>query len=198
MKTCSKCKVTKPKQEFYKAKRHSLGLSSWCKSCVLVYNRVNKKRKNLRLKIWRDKNREHVRKQDGVYRKALSYKAKKRLTGKLWQKRTRKINPTFRIAQNMRSRVRLGLFSSNGKKASKTTKLLGCSFSFLKKYLESKFKKGMSWSNYGEWHIDHIIPLSKFDLTKKTAQYKAFNYKNLQPLWAIDNMKKGNRYVGKI
>ena len=51
----------------------------------------------------------------------------------------------------------------------------------------------MTWQNYGIWHIDHIQPLSKFNLLKLEQQKIAFNYKNLQPLWAIDNLKKGDR-----
>lgn len=61
----------------------------------------------------------------------------------------------------------------------------------LKKHLEIKFTKGMSWENYGKWHVDHIKPCAKFDLTKESEQRKCFHYTNLQPLWAIDNFKKG-------
>ena len=58
----------------------------------------------------------------------------------------------------------------------------------------------MSWSNHGVWgwHIDHIIPLSSFNLRKKEEQKKAFNYKNLQPLWAEDNLSKGNKIIQKV
>ena len=71
---------------------------------------------------------------------------------------------------------------------------IGCSIPRLRRHLESKFKKGMSWENYGKiWHIDHIIPTSLIDLTIKSNQKFVFNYKNLQPLWAKDNMKKSNK-----
>jgi hypothetical protein len=71
--------------------------------------------------------------------------------------------------------------------------LIGCNIKFLKKYLKKQFKSGMSWSNYGKWHIDHIIPCIKFDLRKESEQRKCFNYSNLQPLWAEDNRRKGNK-----
>ena len=52
----------------------------------------------------------------------------------------------------------------------------------------------MNWDNYGtKWHIDHIKPLSNFDLTDKKQLLEAINYKNLQPLWAEQNLSKGNR-----
>ena len=109
----------------------------------------------------------------------------------------RKNNINFRIAGNLRTRIRIVLKGKS--KCSTTIKLVGCSAEFLKKYLESKFKKGMSWSNYdrgrSKWHIDHIRPCASFDLSKKKEQCKCFNYHNLQPLWAIENISKGDKYV---
>jgi len=66
---------------------------------------------------------------------------------------------------------------------------LGVSFDELNIYLEQKFKNNMSWENYGEWHIDHIIPLSSAKTEKEI--YELCHYTNLQPLWAEDNLKKG-------
>ena len=51
----------------------------------------------------------------------------------------------------------------------------------------------MSWDNHGEWHIDHIKPISLFDLTKIEEQQICFHYTNLQPLWAKENISKGGR-----
>ncbi len=75
-------------------------------------------------------------------------------------------------------------------KSAKTIELLGTSIDTVYKHLEAQFKDGMTWENYGKWHVDHILPCSSFDLTKPEEQLKCFNYKNLQPLWAIDNLKK--------
>ena len=65
----------------------------------------------------------------------------------------------------------------------------------LKIHLQEKWLPGMSWENYGYygWHIDHIIPCSKFDLSKLEEQKKCFHFTNLQPLWAADNIKKSNK-----
>jgi len=98
-------------------------------------------------------------------------------------------NPHARIAANLRKRMRKVL---NGiSKCEKTFDLLGCTPEYWKDYLEQRFKEGMSWDNYGEWHIDHIVPCSAFDLTKDEDQKKCFHYTNTQPLWAEENMKKG-------
>lgn len=72
---------------------------------------------------------------------------------------------------------------------------IGCTPLELKQHLESKFKPGMTWDNWGfrGWHIDHIVPLSAFDLTDKEQFLKASNYTNLQPLWCHENWTKGNK-----
>lgn len=83
-------------------------------------------------------------------------------------------------------------FRINGySKKSRTHELLGCSWEFLKNYIEQRFKDGMTWGNRSKWHIDHIIPLSSANSEKEL--YKLFHYTNLQPLWAIENLQKKNK-----
>ena len=62
----------------------------------------------------------------------------------------------------------------------------------------------MSWSNYGtgwygkgmsEWHVDHIIPLTSFDLRIPEQQKLCFHYSNLQPLWALENLVKHDKVL---
>lgn len=76
-----------------------------------------------------------------------------------------------------------------------TIEYLDCTIGELKVYLESKFQPGMTWDNHGDWHIDHIRPLSSFDLSNSQQIKEACNYKNLQPLWAIDNLRKSNKWA---
>lgn len=72
--------------------------------------------------------------------------------------------------------------------------LLGCDLEYFKEYLEKLFKPGMSWGNWGEWHLDHIKPLVAFSLDFRPELLSACNYRNLQPLWGTDNCSKGGRY----
>ena len=107
--------------------------------------------------------------------------------------RSNKLNTDidFKLSHYLRARIRLAL--KGNPKLSTTMKLIGCHIDLLKLHLQSKFKPGMSFSNYGKWHIDHIIPCARFDLTKKSEQEICFNYKNLQPLWAEENCSKGTK-----
>jgi len=93
----------------------------------------------------------------------------------------------------LRSRLYKAL-QGNFKNGSAVTDL-GCSIDELKMHLESKFQYGMNWDNWSfeGWHIDHIVPLASFDLTDRKQLLLACHYTNLQPLWAIDNLSKGDR-----
>ena len=75
-------------------------------------------------------------------------------------------------------------------KSASTIKLLGCTIEEFKIHLEKQFKPGMNWSNYGEWHVDHIQPCITFDLSKKLEQSKCFHYTNLRPLWKLENLNR--------
>jgi hypothetical protein len=77
-----------------------------------------------------------------------------------------------------------------------TIELLGYSPLLLKERMESKFTKGMTWENYGEWHIDHIRPISSFDKDESPSVINSIN--NLQPLWAFENLSKGSKYEDNI
>ena len=108
-----------------------------------------------------------------------------------YQNERKRRDPAYKIERNMRSRVYHALRKDGAYKADKTMKLVGCTPNFLKGYLEAQFTDGMSWDNYGDWHVDHIRPCASFDLTNEDEQRICFHYKNLQPLWGQENLEKG-------
>jgi len=121
-------------------------------------------------------------------------KIKKQLIAeRRWKHNKEKTDPIYRIKERLRSYLSRSI-KGVIKKNSKTEKIVGTSFKDLVSHLEKQFKPGMTLSNYGKWHIDHIKPVSKYDLTKPGELEKCFHYTNLQPMWAIDNIKKSNKY----
>ena len=71
--------------------------------------------------------------------------------------------------------------------------LIGCTVDELKEHINSQLNDGMTFDNYGLWEIDHIIPVSSFNFNNQSEIIECFNYKNLQPLWREDNIKKSNK-----
>lgn len=104
-----------------------------------------------------------------------------------------KSNPHRQIANKLRVRVGDALKNNGTRKAAQTMVLIGCTIEHLMAHLERQFQPGMTWANQGLWHIDHIRPCASFDLTCPEAQRECFNWSNLQPLWAADNLAKSDR-----
>lgn len=158
--------------------------------------------KNQRTKEYRltEAGREKRRISQRNYRNTPQGKAKKRMyvqrhktkANERYKKRY-DTDPQFKIAVVLRKRVVLALKARGISKSKRLRELLGCSIPELKKHLESKFRKGMSWDNHGEWHIDHIRPCADFELTIEEEQKICFHYSNLQPLWAEENLRKSDK-----
>ena len=137
------------------------------------YRKENKEEINRKVREWYYKNRKKVKERIKIYNKVY------------------RNTLHFKIKDNMRRRIRTALKKDNGKKTKRTMKLVGCTAEQLKQYIEKQFKPGMSWEQRDSFHIDHIIPCASFDLTKLSEQKKCFHYTNLQPLYPIENIKKG-------
>ena len=221
IKICSKCHKEKVVSEFYNDKKSSDGLTPWCKSCISEqgkkyrkkhqekikkylkeYYLINKKILRIKQKQYTDSHKQErkaylLRDKEQIKKKAKEYYLLHReeiinKTIKRFFKRL-KTDKTFKLTVYLRNRI-WGVLKGN-KKSKRTLELLGCSVEFLKNHLESQFKEGMSWDNYGHggWVVDHIRPCASFDLSKESEQRKCFNYKNLQPLWEEDNLIKGDK-----
>jgi hypothetical protein len=125
-----------------------------------------------------------------------AYRAKvdtRRSARAAWRKVHRR-SPGVRLENNARSRIWLML--KNGERRDRgLVSRLGYSIDELRNHLESRFLIGMSWENYGKWHVDHIRPCSLFDMRDRSQFHACWALANLQPLWAADNIRKGAKYA---
>ncbi len=140
------------------------------------YDREYKAKNPDKYKKWREDNKDIIREQKRV-----------------WSNNKSATDINYRIKRNIRTRIRCALKPNNAYKVDTSEKLLGCSISHFREHFSSLFTEGMSWDKFllGEIEIDHVKPCKLFDLTKEENQYTCFNYKNTQPLWVKDNLKKG-------
>ena len=102
-----------------------------------------------------------------------------------------KNNIQARLSHYLRRRVLKAI--AGDYKAGSAVRDLGCSIAEFKAYIEAQFLPGMTWNNWSPsgWHLDHIRPLASFDLTDREQFLQACHYTNYQPLWALDNLRKG-------
>jgi len=181
----------KNKKEIYRKNRESIsGRKPQVAEYQKQYRLKNKKKINKQQKMHYELNKEEIL----IKQKEYNLKNRERIKKyKLAYFHNQcKNDIVFKIKNNLRHRIYMVL---NGKNKSLSTMfLIGCEIDYLMYHLQCQFTKGMSWDNYGLWHIDHIKPCAKFDLSKPSQQRKCFHYTNLQPLWAIDNLRKGNKY----
>lgn len=104
-------------------------------------------------------------------------------------------NPDQYYSMILRSRLSKIWSRKQFTKSKKTIELLGCDMDTFKAHIKKQFKKGMTWDNHGKWHFDHIKPLLHDNPDQKEME-RRMHYTNIQPLWASENTKKGNRYIG--
>ena len=182
-KLCPNCHCWKSLDQFGKDKTRWDKYFKYCKSCQsknVAYRRhKNPEKYRQTARKWRNKNLSKLRK----YHRD-------------WRKEFGEHNPSVRLNATMRT----GIISSI-KKGSKNGRhwetLVKYSLKELMDHLESQFKQGMSWDNYGEWHIDHKIPISSFHFNspKEKDFLECWSLKNLQPLWKQENLSKGNKLI---
>lgn len=195
MKRCTKCSIEKLFGEFYRQPRGKFGVTSICIQCDKAggkerylknrerYNKkcaewraANKDRHRRTIYAWVDANRERLREYDRNYK----------------NKRYRE-SPDFKLNSLIRASLAQSL---NGtKRRRRWQSLVGYTLDEARAHLEKQFTKGMTWANMGEWHIDHIVPLSSFNITGPDCPElrAAWALTNLRPLWATANLRKGAR-----
>lgn len=216
-KKCSKCKEFKNLDCFYENKQSKDGRRPECikctkakRDCEAFRKRRREHQKSEKVKKWRDnyreKNREHEKKRQQEYLSRPEVKKKRKeyfaredvkKRRKAYEKE-RKKDPKWRISSNISRRISKTLkIEGFSKRKRHWEDLVGYTKEELVKHLETRFEEGMTWENYGsEWHIDHIKPISSFNITSLECEEfkKCWELNNLQPLWAKENMRKGNRY----
>jgi len=159
-----------------------------------MQNPENKKRKKEYCQKWYTENRERILKRLSECYQQKEFKRKRRA----YEKLVILTSPQAAVAKRIRKRIRAALRSVNASKSRRTVELIGCSFKFLKEYIEKQFTADMSWDRPHSFHIDHIKPLSSFDLTDPKQQKIACHYTNLQPLSPLENIKKGAKIYPNI
>lgn len=225
MKTCGICKENKDLSFFGKDKRSFDGLYYACKKCkndlskkhylnnkeaikerhklyniknkekIKEYNDSRKQEKNIYSKNYNIINKDKLKEYHKKYR--LENKDKKREYFKIYYKQKRKEDLMFKFKCNVRNIVYKSFKKTNSKfkKKLKSEEIIGCNLLEFKEYIQSQFTNGMTLENYGEWHLDHIIPIA----TAKTEEdiIRLNHYTNFQPLWAKENISKGAKIIEK-
>ena len=209
-KLCRKCNIVKPIVDFGRRNDRPCGVKSQCKACGREYQKIRNKENPTYIQEYRQRKKDEITAYSRKYYNAnkdkinaSSIKWMRSEQGKEYQRKysaenrkertqkelkRRQNNPYLRLKHNLRHRVWKVLKGLS--KADTTMELLGCSVGDIKTHIELQFLPGMTWDNYGEWHVDHIRPCASFDLSDPEQQRECFNWKNLQPLWAEDNRAK--------
>jgi hypothetical protein len=204
LKVCTKCKLGKSLIDFYKDKSTKSGYTSWCKKCRNIKGKeLYQKYSRLETREQKDKKvcgcckvekniQEYPKNRcikDGFDNlcKVCKYKRNHADT-----RARRRNDPEFKLITNMRSRLSVAL---RGKSKSRATRqLIGIDFKTFSKWIEFQLEEGMMMSNYGSvWHLDHVIPISSFNLLDEEELFKAMNWMNIRPLLALKNLQKANK-----
>ena len=155
-------------------------------------------------KEYREKNKEEIKEKRKEYFKEYRILNKDKIEErrKLNSRRYNKVgrestrirrekDPVLDLRYKISKLICISLKNNGYTKRSKTYQILGCSYEEFKTYIQSKFSENMSWENHGEWHLDHKIPVSS--AKDEDTLIRLNHYSNFQPLWAKDNIRKGNK-----
>lgn len=211
-KICKTCNIEKQIVHFRKAMKGLDGYSLHCKECTHSHEQALEESAKSRKE--HDDKKERCCKKCGTWKPFDGFhndvKGKHGLMSKCkvcvrqynssWTKNKCKTDTGFRILCNLRRRMtieiqKLKAREADSSKCDSSLTLIGTNIETLKQHIERKFQEGMTWDNYGKWHMDHIRPCASFDFSIAEEQHKCFHYTYLQPLWAADNLRKGAKYT---
>ena len=214
IKECNKCHKLLPAdtENFHRNQKNVDGLQRYCKSCAYKEQKRfysnNKEKVKTRVAEYARKNQEQIKGYKTEYQtNNKEYEAKRK---RRWYQNNRELTINRAVA-NKREKRRIdpmcrlndsiggGIFKAirENKAGHRWEELVGYTLSQLRAHIEKKFLPGMTWDNYGKWHIDHILPKASFFFAKASEDdfKKCWDISNLQPLWAEDNIRKGAKIV---
>jgi|TARA_R110000764_G_scaffold62648_1_gene133006 hypothetical protein len=193
MKQCKKCNQIKPLTEYCVRKGEIDGKHRYCKLCLnsnfKTYYHTSGRKNSEYYKTYRKENKEYFNNYCTNH-----YHTNKELYRE-WNREKYATDIPFKIKHITSSRIHEALKTYQTLKKDRTIEYLGCSIGDYCNYLESKFDGKMNWDNQGDyWHIDHIKPIASFDLNNEKELYKCFHYTNTQPMEALENRLKSDKY----
>ena len=215
MKACRKCCEVKRLQDFYDCKTTRDGKFVDCKECIKARKKERYQIPEVKAKIktkakkqaqtpeakahqktYREKYRQtpEAKAYQKTYREKYRQTPEAKARRREWEREKYHNDPLFRFTKNMRRRINLGLKGYS--KSETTEQILGCTFEEAWKIdLIPKFRFPMTRENYGEiWEVDHIRPVSSFDLSDPEQVKACFHHSNLQPLFIEENRSKSGKY----
>lgn len=191
-KYCTKCEEDKPLDEFRATQKRTK-----CTLCLNEECRLYKQRNKAKVSAYNETYKKAHKNEIKQYNHNYSIENRKTIQTRhtAYLRNRRKTVPSYKMSCVLRNRIKSFLFGEN---RAATRKLLGCNYDFIREWLESQFTEEMCFENHGEvWHIDHVIPCAKFDMTDKDDQLKCFNWTNLQPMISVENLRKGDDITKK-
>ena len=154
-----------------------------------------KERKSENHKKWSEENRNHLNEYQKKWREKNIDKIRK--TKRDYQQHLRDTNPTYKLISYFRTAIYQVLKESNVEKNKHYFDVLKYTPEQLINHLEVQFTEGMTWDNYGEWHVDHIRPISSFNISEMGDSnfMECWCLDNLQPMWGEENIRKSNKII---
>lgn len=217
LKFCPKCRLNVSVSGFSKNRSKKDGFNSHCNDCRKKYRQENKDIISQSNKEYRSKNFDKIseskktyynnnkekvaatmksyyeRNKNTLLKYASEYRANNKDKLNEYSRNKRANDPLFSLRVVLRNRTIKAFSRSGYSKNSKTKEMLGADWSIVKGHIEDRFVNNMTWDNHGEWHIDHIIPLASAKSEQELISL--CHYTNLQPLWAEDNLSKGDKII---
>lgn len=152
----------------------------------------NKEHLNQKYSEWYENNKEHRKQYMKEYREKNIEKIRK--TKRDYERNRKATDPLYKLISNFRTAIYQVLKESNVDKNEHYFDILPYSQGELIQHLENQFTDDLTWDNYGEWHVDHITPISSFNIREMGDEefIKCWSLENLQPLWGEENIRKSN------